>query len=57
MRVGDYFIQQWRMRVAARWVPQGSRVLDIGCFQGEFLKMLGTKIAPSVGFDPLYQEK
>jgi SAM-dependent methyltransferase len=44
------------MQVAARWIPQGSRVLDIGCHQGEFLLWLGGKIAPSVGFDPLYKE-
>jgi 2-polyprenyl-3-methyl-5-hydroxy-6-metoxy-1,4-benzoquinol methylase len=56
MRIGDYFIQWWRMQVAARWIPEGSRVLDIGCHQGEFLKMLGKKIAPSVGIDPLYEE-
>jgi len=56
MRIGDHFIQYWRMQVAARWIPHGSRVLDIGCHQGEFLKMLGQKIAPSVGLDPLYQE-
>ena len=57
MRIGDYFIQLWRMRVAARWIPEGSRVLDIGCHQGEFLELLGQKIAPSVGIDPLYQER
>jgi len=56
MRIGDQFIQYWRMQVAARWIPPGSRVLDIGCHQGEFLKMLRGKIAPSVGLDPLYQE-
>ncbi len=55
MRIGDYFIQWWRMQVAARWIPNGSRVLDIGCHQGEFLEMLGEKIAPSVGIDPLLQ--
>lgn len=55
MKVGDYFIQQWRMRVAARWIQKGSRVLDIGCHQGEFLLWLGEKIAPSVGYDPLYK--
>ena len=56
MRVGDHLIQKWRMHVAARWIPQGSRVLDIGCHQGEFLLWLGGKITPSVGFDPLYKE-
>jgi 2-polyprenyl-3-methyl-5-hydroxy-6-metoxy-1,4-benzoquinol methylase len=54
MKTGDYLIQLWRMRVAARWIPQGACVLDIGCHQGEFLIWLGEKIAPSVGFDPLY---
>ncbi len=44
------------MQVAARWIPRGSRVLDIGCHQGEFLLWLGEKITPSVGFDPLYKE-
>jgi 2-polyprenyl-3-methyl-5-hydroxy-6-metoxy-1,4-benzoquinol methylase len=57
MRIGDYFIQWWRMRVAARWIPSGCRILDIGCHQGEFLTFLGDRIAPSVGIDPLYQAK
>lgn len=56
MRFGDHLIQTWRMRVAARWISQGSRILDIGCHQGEFFLWLGDKIASSVGFDPLYQE-
>ena len=43
------------MRVAARWIPEGSRILDIGCHQGEFLKLLGKRISPSAGLDPLYQ--
>ena len=55
MKVGDYVIQLWRLHVAKRWIPPGSRVLDIGCYQGEFLKLLGGKIASSVGIDPLYQ--
>lgn len=56
MRTGDRIIQLWRMQMAARWIPPGSRVLDIGCHQGEFLLWLGEKIAPSAGFDPLYKE-
>jgi SAM-dependent methyltransferase len=56
MKVGDYLIQLWRMRVAARWIPPGSRILDIGCHQGEFLSWLGNKITASVGFDPLCRE-
>ena len=45
------------MRVAARWIPRGSRVLDIGCHQGEYLLWLADRIAPSIGFDPLYEKK
>jgi SAM-dependent methyltransferase len=56
MKTGDHLIQLWRMRIAARWIPRASRILDIGCHQGEFLFWLGEKIAPSVGFDPLYKE-
>jgi 2-polyprenyl-3-methyl-5-hydroxy-6-metoxy-1,4-benzoquinol methylase len=54
MKTGDRLIQQWRMRVAARWIPKDSRVLDVGCHQGEFFAWLGERIAPSVGYDPLY---
>jgi SAM-dependent methyltransferase len=55
MRIGDIFIQLWRLQAAKRWIPPGSRVLDIGCHQGELFKMLGDRIAPSVGLDPLYR--
>jgi SAM-dependent methyltransferase len=44
------------MRVAGRWIPPGSRVLDIGCHQGEFLLWLGEKVCPGVGLDPLFRE-
>ena len=53
MKIGDYLIQNWRMRVAARWIMRGSRVLDIGCHQGEFFEFLGNRINPSIGIDPL----
>jgi 2-polyprenyl-3-methyl-5-hydroxy-6-metoxy-1,4-benzoquinol methylase len=55
LRIGDTFIQFWRLQVAKNWIPQGSRVLDIGCHQGELFNMLGQNIAPSVGLDPLYK--
>jgi len=56
MRTGDRVIQYWRMRVSARWVPKNGRILDIGCHQGEFLKYLGNRIAPSVGIDTLLRQ-
>lgn len=56
MRTGDYLIQAWRIYTAARWIPTGSRVLDVGCYQGDLFKRLGNRIAPSVGIDPLYKQ-
>ena len=56
MRFGDLWLQQWRIRVAELWIPDGSRVLDIGCFQGEFLQYMGDRIIESIGIDPLAPE-
>jgi len=53
MRYFDRLLQRWRARKALRWIHDGSRVLDIGCHQGEFLASLGDRIGPSVGMDPL----
>jgi SAM-dependent methyltransferase len=53
MRALDRVLQDWRARVARRWVPEQARVLDIGCHQGEFLRHLGERIGPSLGLDPL----
>jgi SAM-dependent methyltransferase len=53
MRVVDRVLQDWRARVARRWIPRQARVLDIGCHQGEFLRQLGDRIGPSLGLDPL----
>ena len=56
MRRFDRFLQQWRARIARSWVPEGAKVLDIGCYQGEFLASLGDRIGPSIGLDPLAPE-
>ena len=56
MRFGDRLLQKWRIRVAESWVPDGSRVLDIGCYQGEFLQHMGDRIIDSFGIDPLAPE-
>src|SRR5437868_3383760 len=53
MRCVDRMLQKWRARKARPWIPEGARVLDIGCHQGEFLGSLGDRIGPSVGLDPL----
>jgi len=53
MRLVDRLLQRWRGRVARSWIGPGTRVLDIGCHQGEFLQSLGKHLGPSVGLDPL----
>ena len=52
MRFGDRFLQLWRMRVSSPWIVKGSRILDIGCHDGEFLEYLGDRIVESIGIDP-----
>ncbi|MFN0089225.1 MAG: class I SAM-dependent methyltransferase [Acidimicrobiales bacterium] len=49
----DRLLQTLRFRQAARWIPDGSRVLEVGCAEGELFDHLGRRIAPSVGIDPL----
>jgi SAM-dependent methyltransferase len=53
MRRFDYILQEWRARMARPWIPAGANVLDIGCFQGEFLQSMGNRIGRSIGIDPL----
>jgi len=53
MRFIDRLLQNWRARKARPWIPPGAAVLDVGCHQGEFLRSLGERIGPSIGFDPL----
>lgn len=45
----DRFLRDWRMRKAVRHVPQGSRVLDIGTYDGLLFARAG---AVGVGIDP-----
>jgi SAM-dependent methyltransferase len=55
MRAFDRWLQRWRFRAARPWVPPQARVLDIGCFQGEFFQQLGDRIRAGVGYDPCGQ--
>ncbi len=57
MRTGDYLIQKWRMKVASKWIPSDSRLLDIGCHQGELFQMLQDHIENSIGIDPLLKPR
>ena len=49
----DRLLQRWRIRVAGREISSGSRVLDIGCFDGALFHLLGRKLASGIGVDPL----
>lgn len=53
MNAADRLLQRWRFWVAAPWVPDGARVLDIGCHRGEFFRSEGARLGTSVGIDPL----
>lgn len=51
MRQGDVILQHWRIRMAARQLPQGAHVLDIGCCDGLLFSVLEDRIASGVGVD------
>lgn len=53
MKTLDRFLQQWRLRVATPWIPDGARVLDVGCHRGELFERIGKRLGQSVGIDPL----
>jgi 2-polyprenyl-3-methyl-5-hydroxy-6-metoxy-1,4-benzoquinol methylase len=48
----DRLIQRLRIRRAARRIPNGARVLDVGTFDGSLFDYLGSRIAVGVGIDP-----
>jgi hypothetical protein len=52
LRLLDREIQLLRFRAASKFVPSGSRLLDIGSADGAWFKFLGDRIAKSVGLDP-----
>ncbi len=48
----DRLLQDWRIGRAIRFVPLGSRVLDVGCHDGALFRRLGPGLREGIGLDP-----
>jgi len=46
-------LQRWRILKARPYIPEGSRVLDVGCADGLLHRMFGDRIREYVGIDPI----
>jgi ubiquinone/menaquinone biosynthesis C-methylase UbiE len=57
MKRVDRLLQTWRIRKASKMICQNDKVLDIGCYQGEFLEYVEKIISLGIGYDPLAREK
>jgi 2-polyprenyl-3-methyl-5-hydroxy-6-metoxy-1,4-benzoquinol methylase len=47
----DRLLQRWRIARAGRYVPPGSRVLDVGCHDGALFRQLDGRVREGVGID------
>ena len=52
MKAIDNYLQKRRFVIAGRWIPFNSKLLDIGCNQGEFFLFLKEKRISGFGIDP-----
>jgi SAM-dependent methyltransferase len=48
----DRFLQSWRIRQALPWIPPQSRLLDVGCADGELFDAVGPRLSSGLGIDP-----
>ena len=56
MALADRILQKWRMSKAIKHIPDKSRLLDIGCFEGELFTYAGDRLSGGLGIDPLLSE-
>jgi 2-polyprenyl-3-methyl-5-hydroxy-6-metoxy-1,4-benzoquinol methylase len=52
LRPADRAIRALRIRAVRPFVPAGSRVLDVGCYDGSLFAALSDRVASGVGLDP-----
>jgi 2-polyprenyl-3-methyl-5-hydroxy-6-metoxy-1,4-benzoquinol methylase len=48
----DRFLRDYRVRKIIPYIPQGARVLDVGCHDGALFQILKGRIAEGTGVDP-----
>ena len=53
MKLIDKILQRWRISIALKHIPARSRILDIGCFNGELFKHAGSRLRSGLGIDPV----
>lgn len=53
MRALDRLLRRWRAGTALPFTERGDRLLDIGCFDGWFLRFVERRLAFGAGIDPL----
>jgi ubiquinone/menaquinone biosynthesis C-methylase UbiE len=57
MRRLDYILRDWRYRIVEPYIPEECEILDIGGFDGSFLRQIYHKINKGVCIDPLIEGK
>ncbi len=56
MKSFDYYLQKRRFTEAEKYIKPKSRLLDIGCNNGEFFHFLSGKNISGTGVDPLFED-
>jgi SAM-dependent methyltransferase len=53
----DYLLQDWRGRVAAKYICQDDVLLDVGCYDGLFLAKVQKKVSYAVGLEKILPQE